>query len=81
MQLNYHYFMLNPKLGEKKDLGHELDFQLSTKLMKDVTLTAGYSFMLGTKTMEDLKGGYHKSWQDWAWMQLNISPRLLFTKW
>ena len=86
MQLNYHYFMLNEKLvslGKEQDkgLGHELDFQLSAKLMKDVTLMGGYSVMLGTETMDKLKGGHHKSWQDWAWVQLNINPRVLFTKW
>ena len=32
--------------------------------------------MFGTKTMDIVKGGYHKSWQDWAWVQLNINPRI-----
>ena len=64
-----------------KELGHELDFQLSTKLMKDVTLMAGYSFMSGTETMDCVKGGDHNSWQDWAWVSLNISPRIFSSKW
>jgi len=49
--------------------------------MKDVKLTAGYSTMLGTKYMDIVKGGSHKSWQDWGWLTLNINPRILFTKW
>ncbi len=82
MKLNYHYFMLNNKIGDlKKELGHELDFQVSGKLQKDVTLTAGYSFMLGTETMDAVKGGSHDTWQDWAFVQLNINPRVFFAKW
>ena len=82
LQLNYHYFLTAQKVGDmSKGLGHEFDLQLTAKLKKDVTLMAGYSTMLGTETMDVVKGGYHKSWQDWAWVQLNINPRILFTKW
>lgn len=87
LSLNYHYFMLNEKrldaAGEKlsSGLGHELDFQVSAKLQKDVTLVGGYSFMLGSETMDAVKAGNHKSWQDWCWLQLNINPRVFFTKW
>ena len=31
--------------------------------------------------MDIVKGGNHKSWQDWGWLTLNINPRILFTKW
>ena len=80
MQLNYHYFSAAQKaINGKKSLGHEIDLQLTSKLMKDVTLMAGYSTMFGTETMDIVKGGNHTSWQDWAWVQLNINPRL-FTK-
>lgn len=84
LMLNYHYFATASELAVEmldKGLGHELDFQLTTKLMKDVTLTAGYSFMIGTETMDCVKGGDHDSWQDWAWVSLNISPRIFSTKW
>ena len=49
--------------------------------MKDVTLSAGYSTMIGTEVMDNVKGGSHDAWQDWAWIQLNINPRVLFVKW
>ena len=83
MKLNYHYLMLNNKRANlDKGLGHELDFQAAMKICQDVTLSAGYSFMLGTETMEAVKGtGAHKSWQDWGWVTLNISPRIFSTKW
>lgn len=44
--------------------------------MKDVKLSAGYSFMRGTKTMDAVKTGNHKSWQDWGWVSLNINPKV-----
>jgi hypothetical protein len=81
LQLNYHYFAtVHQAITGKKSLGHEIDFQATTKLMKNVTLMAGYSTMFGTSTMDAVVGGYHKSWQDWAWVSLNINPRLFSTK-
>ena len=80
--LNYHYFSTAQKAAnDKKSLGHEIDLQVTTTLMKNVTLMAGYSTMFGTETMDIVKGGNHKSWQDWAWVTLNINPRIFSTKW
>ena len=58
-----------------------LDYQLNWKIMKDATLTFGYSVMFGTKTMDAVKGGNHKSWQDWGWISLNLTPKLFSAKW
>ena len=80
--LNYHYFSTAQKAAnDEKGLGHEIDLQVTTTLMKNVTLMAGYSTMFGTETMDIVKGGNHKSWQDWAWVTLNINPRIFSTKW
>ncbi len=82
LQLTYHYFMTAEKLaGLDKAIGHEADLQLTIRLAKDATLTAGYSTMLGTSSLDVLKGGNHKRWQDWAWLSLNVSPRIFSTKW
>ena len=82
MELNYHYFTTAVKLPDlKKSLGSEVDYQINLSVMKDVKLSAGYSFMRGTKTMDVVKGGNHKSWQDWGWVSLNINPKVFFTKW
>lgn len=82
LQLTYHYFMTAEKLSNlNKPIGHEIDLQISVRLAKDATLTAGYSTMLGTETLDVLKGGYHESWQDWAWLTLNVSPRIFSTIW
>jgi hypothetical protein len=31
--------------------------------------------------MDIVAGGSHKKFQDWAWLQLNINPRIFATKW
>lgn len=85
MSLNYHYFMTAQKpesFNEKysKGLGSEFDFQVNWSIMPDVKLMAGYSVMLGTKTMDVVKGGDHKRWQDWGWISLNITPSLFSSK-
>lgn len=82
LNLNYHYFSTTADIESyKKDLGSEIDFQLDCPLMKDVKLSAGYSFMLGSEAMDAVKGGNHNSWQDWGWISLNINPQILFVKW
>lgn len=86
LSLCYHYFATTADVqsAEKKynkGLGSELDFQLDVAVMKDVKLSAGYSFMAGTKTMDVVKGGNHQCWQDWGWVSLNINPKVLFVRW
>ena len=77
VRLDYHYFLTTHNLlGYGKGLGSEFDLRFSTRLMKDVRLSGGYSFMLGTETMEVVRSGSHRSWQDWAWLSLDINPRL-----
>ena len=80
--IDYHCFLLAERIkGLNSLMGHEIDCQVKYQIMKDVSLAAGYSVCLGTKTMDYIKHGNHKSWQDWAWISLNISPRILSTKW
>ena len=64
-----------------KGLGSEIDLQVDWNVMKDVKLSAGYSMMFGTKSMDIVKGGNHNRWQDWGWVSLNINPRILNVKW
>ncbi len=85
LSLDYHYLQMAENIAFidlPKKLGHEIDFQISAKIFKDVTLQAGYSTMFGSRTSEALmETGDYKSWQDWAWISLNVNPRLLLTKW
>jgi hypothetical protein len=85
LSMNYHYFSMAKDVVKeasniKKGLGSEVDLQVNYSIMPDVKLMAGYSFMLGTKSMDVVKGGNHKSWQDWGWVSLNITPRLFSKK-
>ena len=82
MSLHYHYFTTAVRVNElQKGLGSEIDYQINVNVMKDVSLSAGYSFMLGTQTMDVIKGGNHTRWQDWAWISININPQIFRTKW
>ena len=49
--------------------------------MKDVNLSAGYSYMTGTETMERLKRASDQGSLRWAWLSLSISPKLFTNKW
>lgn len=86
LSVNYHYFLTTADIQENnkemdKGLGSEIDLQVDWAIMKDVKLSAGYSFMVGTETMDYVKGGNHKSWQDWGWISLNINPRIFVARW
>jgi hypothetical protein len=85
LSVNYHYFLINQDIRlnneeYKKGLGSEFDLQLTWSVMPNVKLLAGYSFYLGTQTMDIVKGGAHKSWQDWGWVSVNITPQLFSSK-
>jgi hypothetical protein len=84
--LNYHYFSTTADVfvgGEKQGraLGSELDFQINWSIMKDVSLSAGYSTMLATDAMKAVKGGHPGSWQDWGWLSVNVNPKVFLSKW
>lgn len=88
MSLNYHYFLVAEEVYKanndliSKNLGSEVDLQLNWSIAPDVKLMGGYSFMVGTPTMELIKGGSFKNnWQDWGWISINISPRVFTSKW
>jgi len=83
MGANYHFFATASDIlvTDSRVLGHEVDLQLTARLTKDVTVQGGYSFMAGTETMDAVKGGDHGRLQNWAWISLNINPRILLTRW
>jgi hypothetical protein len=86
LALNVHHFqtttdvyLIDQKL--KRSLGTEVDFQVTWNVMRDVTFTGGYSTMFGNDSMKAVKGGDPSKWNDWAWISLNINPRIFVTKW
>ena len=78
----YHYLAVTTKL-EKLDstLGHDIELLASYRFSPDVSLTAGFSFMIGTETMDRLKQGDDDKHVSWGWFSLNISPTLFKTRW
>lgn len=65
----------------KNDLGQEFDFTISQKLNKFASLSGGYSFYVGTPTLNYLKSTIGaKDYQQWGWLSLNITPTLIKTK-
>jgi hypothetical protein len=58
-------------------LGTEIDFSVNYKLADKLTLSAGYSQMFGTETLQQLKGGDYKAINNWAWLMLTFKPVFL----
>ena len=85
--LTYHHFStaneVYDQAGEKMNsgLGSEIDLQVDYNIMKDVRLLCGYSTFFGTPTMDYVKGGDHKHWQDWAFLSVVVNPRIFSAKW
>lgn len=84
--VTYHHFSSGSDVyngGEKlkKGFGSEIDLQFDYTIMKDAKLACGYSTFFGTPTMDIVKGGDHKVWQDWAYVMITVSPRIFSTKW
>ena len=62
-------------------MGHNIDISAKYLLMKDVSISAGYSYMSGTETMERLKRSTADRKLRWGWLMLIVSPQLFTTKW
>ena len=78
----YHYLATGTDLTDlNKTLGHEVELEASYKLAKDIKLSAGYSYMTGTETMERLKRASDQGNLRWAWVSLNVTPRIFSAKW
>jgi hypothetical protein len=57
-------------------LGTEIDLTLGYKLANNITLSAGYSKMFATDTMEILKGGDKDADNSWGWIMFTFKPKL-----
>jgi hypothetical protein len=82
LSATYHYLATGTELTDlNRTLGHELEVEASYALAKDIKLSAGYSYMTGTETMERLKRASGDGSLRWAWLSLNITPRIFSAKW
>jgi hypothetical protein len=57
-------------------LGTEIDLVASYQLHKNIGVSAGYSQMFGSKTLEVLKAGNKGLDNNWAFVMININPRI-----
>ncbi|MGK0390737.1 MAG: hypothetical protein ACI94Y_003497 [Maribacter sp.] len=62
------------------NLGTEIDFTLSYKISKSVSVTSGYPKMFATNSMEILKGGSKDEANHWFWISLNFKPNIFTYK-
>ncbi len=78
----YHYLALGTKLKDlNSTLGHEIELEAGYSLFKDVRISAGFSYMTGTETMERLKRASGDGSLRWAWLSAIFTPRLFSAKW
>lgn len=82
LNLRYHYLATATKLENyDRTLGHSVELLASYRFTTDISLVASYTFMAGTKTMENLKQGEGNKHAHWGWFSLVISPDLFKTRW
>jgi hypothetical protein len=80
--LYYHYLAVATDLrGLGRTLGHNIDLLAKYEFTKDISLSIGYTQMLGTETMNRLKQGTGSKHAEWAWFSLSVSPTIFSTKW
>jgi len=78
----YHFMGITANIRDmNKILGHQVEVEVSYTFLKCCTLTAGYTYMHGTETMERLKRTSANRTLHWGWLMLNITPRVFYTKW
>ncbi len=81
-RVTYHYLATATNIQDlDKTLGHDIDLEASYNFNKNISLTAGFSYMSGTDTMNKLKQGDTDKSVRWGWFSLIISPQLFTTKW
>lgn len=78
----YHWLATSIKVEDlDRTIGHELELSASWNIVKDVKLSAGYSYMSGTDTMDVLKRTDDQDRLHWGWLMLSVSPRFFNIKW
>ncbi len=82
LKATYHYLAVATNLENNgKTLGHDIDFEASYQILKDASLSLGFSYMVGTETMRNLQRADEKSNLKWGWFSLVVSPRIISKKW
>ena len=80
-ETEYHFLATSVAIKDaSKVLGHELELSASWKLLPDMSLQAGYSFMQGTDTMIRLKRARDENRLHWGWLMLVVTPEFFSTR-
>lgn len=61
-------------------LGTEIDFSVAYNVTKELNISGGYSQMLGTETLQVLKGGNYENTNNWGWIMLTFKPTFFSKK-
>ena len=82
----YHFYAIAADLQihtEKlnKALGHEMELNVGYTFEKFATVSAGYTFMRGTETMQTLQNLTDNRRLHWGWVMLTVNPTLFNTVW
>ncbi|KWW28349.1 MAG: hypothetical protein AUK63_1943 [bacterium P3] len=79
----YHYYAIATDLDyvNTKTLGHSVELVSSYAFNKAVSVSAGYTFMKGSETMELLNKVSEKRQLHWAWLMMTITPKLFTSTW
>lgn len=74
-----HYFTSAGKIAEdaSNSLGAEIDLSFTYKVHKMAALSAGWSTMFATESMEMLKGGSKDAGNHWAYIMLAVTPTFI----
>ena len=82
LNASYHYLATATKLDDMNMLlGHEVELDARYALSSDVKVSAGFSFMKGSDTMERLKRSSRNNQLRWGWLSVSVNPRIFSTKW
>ena len=80
-RIAYHYMAVATSLNNlSSTLGHSMEINARYDFSKDVSLSAGYTLMVGTETMNRLKHGTGSKQAHWAWFSLIVSPTIFTTR-
>ena len=75
-QTQYHLLATSMRVHKSPTLilGHELELIANYRPLDWMTISAGYSFMQGTKTMEMVKRTTERNQCHWAYLMVTINP-------
>lgn len=73
--------MMKQELHMKSYRNQHMRYICSFAFNKAVSVSAGYTFMKGSETMEVLNQISEKRRLHWAWLMLSIKPTLFHTTW